>query len=528
MPTDRAVDFLLWLLIAASIIAVIAQRLRIPYTVALVLGGLALGSARLHLPVLVALSQQQRPDWLRPDIMLILFLPPLLFEGSIKIPLRQLRENAIPIALLANAGVLIATLTTGFAVHWGTGYPLLVALVFGSIVAATDPISVLAIFRGMAVSRRLSVIVEAESLLNDGTAAVLFQVLLAGVISQQMSLAIGIERFLESVLVGATTGIALGYLAGKITARLDEPHLEITLTTIVAYGSYLVADSLRGSGIIATVAAGLMVGNFGASRGMSARTRVAVWSFWEYTAFVINSILFLLIGMQVRLGDLIRTWRTLLMAAAAVLLGRVLSVYPLTPISNLIAPRVPQRWQHVLVWGGLRGSLSLALALSLPPTFPYRGDILNWTFGVVALSIIVQGLTIKPLLRLLRMSIISRDEEYDRARVQQIAASAAREELDQMLQQHLISTPAYNQLRINLDSRVAEAEGKLAQIFVVDESIAAGELDMARIRLLSAERDSIQRSVHDGLVSAQTAASMIDAAERELSEIIRRNGHEPR
>jgi CPA1 family monovalent cation:H+ antiporter len=177
MTPNYAVEFLIWTLIAASIIAVLAARLRIPYTVALVLGGLALGS--VHLPILDELTSQ-RPDWLTPNVALIIFLPALLFEGSIKLQARHLRQNLVPILLFANVGVIVATFIAGFAVHWAEGLPILTALVFGSIVSATDPISVLAIFRAMSITKRLSVIVEGESLLNDGTAAVLFGILLAG------------------------------------------------------------------------------------------------------------------------------------------------------------------------------------------------------------------------------------------------------------------------------------------------------------------------------------------------------------
>src|SRR5271165_6230009 len=200
MTTNVAVEFLIWLLIAASVIAVIAARLRIPYTVALVIGGLALGS--VHLPIVATLVRNQ-PDWLTPNIVLVIFLPALLFEGSLKLPIRQLRENALPILLLATFGVLAATLVTGFAAHWLLGLPLLVALVFGAITAATDPISVLSIFKEMAVPKRLSVIVEGESLFNDGTAAALFTVLAAGVASGTLGIRTGVQTFLVEVCGGA-------------------------------------------------------------------------------------------------------------------------------------------------------------------------------------------------------------------------------------------------------------------------------------------------------------------------------------
>lgn len=403
MATNHAVELLVWLLIAASAIAVIAARLKIPYTIALVIGGLIIGS--LHrLAIVESLTRGARPNWLTPDIVLVLFLPPLLFEASLNLPIQYLRDNLLPILLLASAGVLAATVITGIAIHWVFGLPLITALVFGSIISATDPISVISVFKEMGVVRRLSMILEGESLFNDGTAVVLFEILLAAAASGgKLGVAKGTAKFVLVAAGAAVLGAVMGYLLTKITQRIDEPRVEITLTTILAYSSYLVAQYLHLSGVIATVAAGLVIGNWGANVGMSPRTRTAVWSFWEYVAFVINSLLFLLIGMRVRVGDLLHGWHAALIAVAAALLGRALSVYGLTPFSNLFTAKIPLRWQHLLVWGGLRGAIALALVLSLDDRFPYRADLLTWTFGVVAFSIIVQGLTIKPLIGTLGM-----------------------------------------------------------------------------------------------------------------------------
>ncbi|MGH9342259.1 MAG: Na+/H+ antiporter [Terriglobia bacterium] len=402
MTTNHGVEFLIWLLIAASVIAVFSAKLKIPYTVALVLGGLAIGSLH-HLQAVESLTQGSQPNWLTPDIVLVLFLPPLLFEASINLPFRELRENLIPILLLASVGVLAATLISGFAIHWVFGIPVMIALVFGSIISATDPVSVISVFKEMGVPKRLSMILEGESLFNDGTAVVLFGVLLFGVTSRKLSVGEGVIQFFFVVAGAVILGLLMGYLFTKLTQRIDDPRIEITLTAILAYSSYLIAQSLHLSGIIATVTAGIVIGNWGAQTGMSARTRGAVWAFWDYAAFVINSLLFLLIGMQVRISDLAHAWFATLIAIAAVLMGRALSIYSLAPVSNLFTVKVPSRWQHLLVWGGLRGALALALVLSLQKTFPYRSELSVWTFGVVAFSIIVQGLTLKPLISALGM-----------------------------------------------------------------------------------------------------------------------------
>lgn len=182
------------------------------------------------------------------------------------------------------------------------------------------------------------------------------------------------------------------------------PQIEITLTTILAYGSYLLAYHLHLSGVVATASVWLTLGNFGSKRGMSVRTRAAMQSFWEYISFVMNSLVFLLIGLEIHVRELLQNWTSVVLAIGAVLLGRALSVYLLVPLSNCFVEKIPFSWQHVAVWSGLRGALALALALSLPSKFPFREQILDLTFGVVIFSIVVQGLTAKPLLKLLKLA----------------------------------------------------------------------------------------------------------------------------
>src|SRR5258706_1737752 len=516
MTDHFSIEFLIWLLIIASGIGVVALRLRIPYTVALVLGGLALGS--VSSPILDRFYAGQRPDWLTPGVILFFFLPALLFEGSLKINFTRLRQNLTPILLLANVGTLVAALVTSYVLHWTIGLPILTALLFGAAISATDPISVLSIFKGMAVTKRLALLVEAESLLNDGTAAVLFQIFVAAVLSREIQIAAGVGRFLLAVIGGGAVGFGLSYLVHAISSRIDDPQIEITLTTILAYGSYLIASHLHLSGVIATVVAGIAAGNMTAKTGMSARPRLALRSFWEYAACIINSIVFLLIGIEVRIAELIRSWREILLAVAAVLLGRVLCVYGMIPIANRFAEKISLRWQHVLVWGGLHGSLSLALVLSLDSGFPDRGRILVLTFGVVAFSIIVQGLTIKPLVRILRIAPPEEDA-YALRRVEQIAISDARAELEDLLRTHAVSHIVYEVLRRDLESRLQHVNTEIAAVYSKESSRKEAEMLTARMRLLAAERSSIEQAVHDGLITQQAAAKILDSANRELDKL---------
>ncbi len=405
MSASLGVEFLVWLLMAASIIAIVADRLRIPYTAALVAGGLVLGIMPGGHGSL--LDAAHRPHWLTPDIILIIFLPALVFEGSVRLNFPELLRDWLPLLILANVGVLLATLVTGFLAYWWVGLPILVAFLFGAIISATDPISVLALFKNWKVDPRLALIIEGESLLNDGTAAVLFQIIAAAVLAGRFRILRGVGDYFLSILGGAAVGILFGYVGSRVTARIDDPQIEITFTALVAYGSYLLAYHAHLSGIIATASAGLVVGNVG-RQGMGPETRAAMHAFLEYVSFVMNSILFLLIGMEVHVGALLRSYQLVLFAVAAVLVGRAVSIYLLVPASNAISEEIPARWQHVLFWGGLRGALALALVLSLNNDFPERARLLDLIFGVVVFSILVQALTMKPLLRLLHLGPISK------------------------------------------------------------------------------------------------------------------------
>jgi Na+:H+ antiporter len=260
------------------------------------------------------------------------------------------------------------------------------------LIAATDPVSVIAAFREMKVQPRLSLLVEAESLLNDGAAAVGFGILVAvaaGSAGTPLSI---VGSFVWTVAGGIATGLLVPGALLMIAGRTDDHLVEITLTTIAAYGSFLVAERFGMSGVLASLSAGLLVGNVG--RGpISPTGRGHVLAFWEYVAFLANSVIFILIGSQEahQPGDLFGV--TSIVAIALVLLGRALAIYPLCALLIPTALRVERRHQHVLVWGGLRGALALALALGLPRNIPEHRDILVTSFAVVAFSIFVQGLT---------------------------------------------------------------------------------------------------------------------------------------
>jgi Na+:H+ antiporter len=511
--TTSLVELLLLLLIAASAVALITSRLRVPYTAALVFAGVGIDLVRG--PITTALAAvgmaPGRFDILTPEVVFTLFLPGLLFESSLHLNLRELRENVWPIVVLAAAGVVVATLTTGYAVSLWLGLPVASALVFGALISATDPISVVALFRELGVHRRLTLIVEGESLFNDGTAVVLFQILIAAALGGNISLAHGLMRFVAVVAGGLALGTATGVGASLLTSHVDEPRIEITLTTIVAYGSYLAAEHMHVSGVIATVAAGLVVGNVGAVTGMSSRTRVALFGFWEYLAFVINSLLFLLIGIAVHVSDLLGAAGSIALAAAAVILGRLLTVYTLTPLSSRFSAPIPLAWRHVLFWGGLHGSVSVALALGLPASMPGRALILNMTFGVVALSIVVQGATMQWLVAWLKLRPRG-EEAYNRLKAEQLAAASAKAELQRLRERHLITAVVQTELQVQVDARLQEIDQGIVASQRANPAVADEERRIGRLRMAIAELSALERAVDDGVVPEASAREALKRA----------------
>jgi monovalent cation:H+ antiporter, CPA1 family len=276
--------------------------------------------------------------------------------------------------------------------------------VFGALISATDPVAVVSLFRTLRAPRRLTLLLDAESLLNDGTAIVCFTLSLSLLAGESTTTTALIGQFIFIVVLGAVVGAVIGLLASLITRRIDDPMIEITLTVIAAYGSFVLAEALHSSGVIAGVAAGMLCGNVGARLGMSQTTLVALRSFWEYVVFALNSIVFLLIGFEVRVGTISKYWLPILIAYLLVTLGRGLIILIGRALLSATRERIPWTWGVVLTWGGLRGALPMVLALSLPPTFRYRELLVSMTFGVAVLSILVHGLTMSGLLR--RLGII--------------------------------------------------------------------------------------------------------------------------
>jgi len=386
--TETAVIILLMVI---TLVAIAVRRLRLPYTVALVLVGLLMA------------FQQPLAVQITPELILALLIPPLIFEAAFHIDFALLRDNLVPVLTLAVPGVVLTTFIVGGMVSMGVGMPLTVAAVFGALIAATDPVAVVASFRSLGGPRRLAVAIEGESLFNDGTAIVVYNIAVMAALSGVFHPLLGLLDFLRVALGGLAVGLALGWLVAQIITYIDDPLIEVTLTTVLAYGAYLAAEWFHVSGVLAVVAAGIINGNLG-PRGMSPTTKIMLYNFWEYVAFLANSLVFLLIGLQVNVPLLLDDLGAIGVAVVAVLVARAVAVYGLSWLAYRAGSRVPRDWRHVFFWGGLRGAIALALALGLPVSLPQRETLQAMTFGVVLFTLLVQGTSIQFLLRRLGLT----------------------------------------------------------------------------------------------------------------------------
>jgi CPA1 family monovalent cation:H+ antiporter len=343
------------------------------------------------------------PFWpeipLTKELLFTALLPPLIFESAFHLQWKELRKDLAVITMLATLGVLLSAMVTAFGMHRLVHWEWSAALVFGVLIAATDPVSVIAIFREAGARGRTMLLVEAESLFNDGTAAVGFAVAVDFARGGTLTPADAIARLAATAAGGILCGGIVAAVVLWLAGRTEDHLVEITFTTVAAYGSFLLAEGMHLSGVLATLTAGLILGNVGPLGAISGRGREAVEAFWEYAAFVANSMIFLLIGMREARQDFRAAWLPALVAIALVTLGRAFAVYPCCLLFARTALRVEPRRQHILFWGGVRGALALALALALPDEVPQREAIVTVSFAVVAFSVFAQGLTMAPLLR---------------------------------------------------------------------------------------------------------------------------------
>ena len=514
--TGTTITTVIALLIAIMAVALASKYIKIPYTVALVIVGL-----------IVALTPVKLPINLTPDLILFIFLPALLFEAAYNLSFQELRENLRPIAFLAVPGVLVTAGSLAAAIYYAVGVDWGTAFLFGAIMSATDPVSVLAIFRQLGAPRRLSTIIEGESLFNDGTSLVIFRIMLGLVVTQAAIDPVStVWQFVVVVAGGLVLGGLIGYVVSLFHARVNDYLVETTMTLVVAYGTYLLAEQLGVSGVIAVVVAALVIGNYGRAVGMSATTRLAVSSTWEFFGFVANSLIFLLLGLELNIGRLRQYWLPTVIAILAVLLVRALVVMASSWILKYLHRPIPYRWQSILVWGGLRGSLSLAMALSLPfgvapaSPFPYRDLIQVMTFGVILFTLLVQGLTMEPLL--LKLGLISTSEtpqEYQIMKVRRAMAAAALAEIDRMSRSGGLPPDLTVELRKSYVSQLGQLDEDMESLHLHDEDLRREQLKAALRRILQVEKSTVRQRHLDGTISEDSMQDLLGEINSELYDL---------
>lgn len=506
---SELVIILIILLMIATAVALVTQRLRISYVTGLVLAGL---------PITDVLSRRIGLD---PSLVFNLFLPILIFEAAINTDISRLRNAFKPIAILAGPGSIFSSAIIACLVKFGLGLPWIPACLIGIILANTDTVSMIAVFKEIRVPSRLTTIVEGETLFNDAAALVLFNLILVVYSTGSITVAQGVKEIVVVALGGAIVGGILGYLTLPIFVRLNDALSSLLLTVALALGTFQIGQFLGVSGAVAVVIAGLIFGTIGLPQSPSASNRITLQSFWEYASFGVNTFIFLLIGIEINPMTLWRILPSILLVILAYQLGRILSVYLLLAVIRWFDRPIPMVWQHVLFLGNIKGSLSMALAVSIPLNLTGRDMIIELVFGAVLFSLVGQGLSLPWLVKRLNISSISNAmQETGRLQIQLIASKAAQDELDILLKSGVLPKAVYEELWASYQAKVAISERILRDLYnkhragqVKDDNVG---LDAIRRRLLLAEKGAVSDALRKRIVPEDMVEPYIKQLDEKL------------
>ncbi|AFZ04437.1 Na+/H+ antiporter [Calothrix sp. PCC 6303] len=489
-------QFLLVLLVSLSVATlpqIFSWFRRIPYTLLLVIVGLMLALVDVRL---VNLS---------PGLILSIFLPPLLFEAAWNLKWTDLKQDLLPICLFAIIGVVISIGGIAIGLNQLAGISLTTALLIGACLSATDPVSVTALFRELGTDKRLSTLMEGESLFNDGMAVVAFGFLAAlSAGTAELGFRPILLQFLTVMVIGIAVGGLIGFGISYLTQRFDLPLVEQSLTLVAAYGTYLITEDLGGSGVIGVVTTGLILGNFGSRIGMNPRTRVIVTEFWEFLAFFVNSIVFLLIGDQIHFVVLGDHLQAIAITVGAMILTRAIAIYTLSFFSNRVANPITLPDQTVLWWGGLRGAVSIALALSVSANLPNREGLIATVFGAVLFTLLVQGLTIQPLLKRLQLLGDQPSRQlYLEAVARESALNHVLQHLSQVEQRRGIDPEFCRYQATLIRGEIASLQGKIEQLQDEYPNLKDFMMEQVRQELLSVEANTYAEFVRSGRLNSE-------------------------
>ncbi len=497
------------MLAIAALVAVVAKRLRFPFTVALVVVGLL--ASVLGEVVSVDVS---------PDVILFLLVPPLLFEATLQLPWPKLRADLVPIMLFAMVGTAAGTMALGALVHVTVSVPWAAAFAFGALISATDPVAVIALFKTLGAPKRLSVLVEGESLFNDAVAVVAFGLAVTAAAGDKpFTLGGAVTDFVVVSAGGLGIGLILGYLVSSVfLARVDDPLIETSTTLALAYGSFLLAEEfgiligrdLHFSGILAVVTAGLMVGNVG-MHNTSPSTRLTLEHFWELLTFVVNSMVFLVIGLAISLDDLAEHFTAFVIAIVGVLVLRAVLIHGLSAVSAWAQPdrTIPKPYRHVMVWAGLRGAISLALVLTLDNTVfdQETVDTLQvMTYGVVLFTLLIQGTTISRFMERLGLADkIDTELTQQRHQARIYMARAGQTEMARLGADGVLFNDMATSLSRTYQRDITEHMDRLRAHISGHPELEVSMLLQARRDALVVERSALNEIVFSGLIDPQVA-----------------------
>ncbi len=507
------------LLLIAAVTTMISKRLdKLPLTILLVFVGIAISTFGESVPGLSLLADFH----LTPEIVLFVFIPTLIFESAFNLDARQVSSNIWPILTLAIPGLLISTGIIGFIFATFTEFDLMVALLLGAILSATDPVAVIAIFKQLGVPERLTILVEGESLFNDATSLVL-----AGILTGLLAmgsftpgvLLTGSGDFLFVFAGGIAVGWVLAILTGFTLGGIEsDPAIEITLTTILAYFSFIIAEHVfHVSGIMAVVAAGMTIGSWGKSK-ISPSTSQFMEHFWEYLAFVANALIFLMVGLQI---DLVVLWQSIdliAIVAIAMLVSRAIVIFGVVPLLGRLPGSEPigMPFQTVMYWGGLRGAIALAIVLSLPE-FGYKDTLISLVMGAVLFTLVVQGLSIEQLVKFLGLNALSVPEQFARLEGDRYARQQGLERLSSLVGDGLFSQRIADNIREKCERNLQELNEDIESL-----NSSMSQAEMARIlamRCLAREKARFYELFSRGLINEWAFKELDHTVDVQIDEV---------
>ncbi|MFB6078394.1 MAG: Na+/H+ antiporter [Halarchaeum sp.] len=521
----QLLDLVAIFIVAAGVGTFVAKFGKFPYTIALLLAGL--GASVLGVHPGLAISH---------DVILFVLLPPLLFEGAANTEFERFRRNFPMVLALAVVGLLVSVAVLGFVGQQAFGFPLLISLLFAAMILPTDPVSVLALFKELGVSDRLAVLVEGESLLNDGVGVVLFMTIADLVLEVQSGTVTASELFtparlagvgVEMVVVGvggALVGLVTGYAVYRVMAVLDEHMTETVLALVLAYGSFLLAEHyLHVSGVIAVVTAGLLIGNRAAEEAMSPQTKITVFNTFETGSFLVNTFIFLMIGVNTPVNQLVRYADLIIVAIPLVLLARAVAVYPIVWVMNRLRDRtVSLKYQHTMIWAGLHASIPIALVLGLPADIgdPYRTQLRALVFGVAAFSLVVQGLTMERLLD--SLGIVTRSEAqelYELLTGRQRAVDGALDAAERLRRKGELPADVHRDFTDEYEREREDLRAAITELLRSNPELRREQQLAGERQVLKQEKSAVMDAMRRGVVSDRVGEKLLEEVNLKLDRV---------